>query len=558
MTQPTITGKSRIGRSAGAGGGRSFAAFDPARGEELRERFFDASPEEIDRAMQLASRSRRGYRSLPPAARAGFLEAIAAGMEEHAALIVGRAVRESGLGETRLSGELKRSTGQLRMFSRLVTEGSWVDAVIDVGDRTRKPAPKPDLRRMRIALGPVVVFAASNFPLAFSVAGGDTASALAGGNPVVVKAHPSHPGTSELVAEVILAAAEERGIPEGVFSLLHGSSFEVGNRLVDHDLTAAVAFTGSFQGGSALFRRSMARRLPIPVFAEMGSTNPLFVLPEIMRSDAPRLARLLVDSVTLGAGQFCTKPGIIVVREGAGLAELKHAMAGALAEKSPQTLLNTRIAARFIESRDQIRGLPEIEPLYPSEPRQPVSRVSLSRNAAGTSTGAVGAERPLAPIPFLGVIDAARFLEQNALHEEVFGPFALLVVCDSPGAMGRVAESMDGQLTMTVHGTEEELARSGDLLDLLVERTGRLIFGGVPTGVEVCAAMQHGGPYPATTDARFTSVGTAAIHRFTRPVVFQDWAPDLLPDELSDANPRKIWRVVDDEWTREAVSRKER
>ena len=531
MTSPHITGKSRIGHQPGAALGRSFSALNPAEAKNLPERFYDASPREVDEALLAADRCHRAFRSLSATKRSEFLEHIAGGIEEHQKLIVGRAHLETALGEARIQGELARTTAQLRMFAALVREGSWVEAVIDSGNPARRPSPKPDIRKMRVALGPIIVFAAGNFPLAFSVAGGDTASALAAGNPVVVKAHSGHPGTSELVADVILAAADETGMPEGVFSMIHGSSFDPGNSLVMHERTAAVAFTGSFQGGMALFRLAQERRRPIPVFAEMGSTNPIVVLPEILRADPARVAALLCDSVTLGGGQFCTKPGIIVVRNSEGLDQFERTLASVLETKAGQPLLGRTIAERFDQSLRHIRTVPAVRTIFDTNEWDGLS-----------------------PSPFVGEIDSADFLEHPELHDETFGPFALIVACNSLEAMIRVVESFEGQLTMTVHGTEEELRTSRELTDRMEERAGRLICGGVPTGVEVCSAMQHGGPYPASTDGRFTSVGHAAIQRFTRPVAFQDWPDSLLPPELCNANPRHILRSVDGTWTREPIT----
>ncbi|MBI5478658.1 MAG: aldehyde dehydrogenase family protein [Deltaproteobacteria bacterium] len=381
---------------------------------------------------------------------------------------------------------------------------------------------------MLIPIGPVAVFGASNFPLAFSVAGGDTAAVLAAGNPVVVKAHPAHPGTSELAAGAILAAARATAAPPGVFSLLHGPGPAVGLALVRHPRTRAVAFTGSLAGGRALFDAAAARPEPIPVFAEMGSVNPVFLLPGALAERGPVIGRALVDSVTLGVGQFCTNPGLVFAIRDAAYGGFASAVAAAVAGVPPGTMLTPDICDRYRGGVAAAAGIPG------------VSVVAQAVEAADRSCGRA---RVLAT-------DLATWLNQPALRREVFGPTALLVECDSMTALVEAARALDGQLTATVHGTPDELGRCGDLVEALAQHVGRLVFNDFPTGVEVTHAMHHGGPYPATTDPRTTSVGSAAIARFARPVCYQNAPPALLPAALRDENPLGVWRLVDGEWTR--------
>jgi NADP-dependent aldehyde dehydrogenase len=423
--------------------------------------------------------------------------------------------------------------GQLRLFAEVVREGSWVEARIDRALPGRTPAPRPDLRRMLVPIGPVVVFGASNFPLAFSVAGGDTASALAAGNPVVVKAHPGHPGTSELAAWAVLAAARATGMPAGVFALLHGASPAVGQALVRHPRTRAVGFTGSLAGGRALCDAAAARPDPIPVFAEMGSVNPVFLLPGALAERGAAIARGLVDSVTLGVGQFCTNPGVVFAVRSAEHAAFLDTLAAGVAAVPPGTMLTRDICDRFATGVAAAAGLPGV-------------RVVAQAASAEDRSGHWGRAQVLAT-------DLATWRREPALRREVFGPVTLLVECDSAADLVAAARELEGQLTATVHGTAAELAEAGALVEALTQHAGRVLFNGYPTGVEVCHAMQHGGPWPATSDARTTSVGTAAITRFARPVCWQNAPAALLPPALRDENPLGIWRMIDGEWTRNPI-----
>ena len=520
-----LQGFNLIGFHTSGQGGTSFQGVDPATGQELGTMYRDATETEIERAARLAEGAFQSYRNVSPQQRATFLDAVADALEGQGERIVKQAHAETALGEGRLHGELARTTGQLRMFAKLVREGSWVDARIDHADPDRSPQPKPDVRRMLKPIGPVAVFGASNFPLAFSVAGGDTASALAAGCPVIVKAHPAHPGTSELVGRIILETAQEEGMPEGVFSLLHGRSHEVSLALVRHPTVRAVGFTGSLQGGRALFDAAARRPDPIPVYAEMGSINPVFLLPGALAERHEAIATGMAGSVTLGVGQFCTNPGLIVALESSELDAFIDRVAAHIADTEPGVMLYDGIRQNF-EGKTALW--------------QTVSRVSVAGCSSANARSA-GTQVP----SFVFTTTARTFLEHPNLHEEVFGPSTLVVKAEDRAELLEVARALEGQLTATIHGEAEELGEYSDLVETLQEKAGRLIFNGFPTGVEVGHAMHHGGPYPATTEVRSTSVGTAAIHRFARPVCFQNFPQEALPPELKDGNPRGILRMVD-------------
>lgn len=520
-----LHGRNLIGFSSSSRGDATYRGIDPTKGEALGTTFVDATEAETERAAQLAAEAFERYRRTTPERRSSFLEAIADDLEARRDLIVGRANAETALGETRLNGELSRTTGQLRLFADLVREGSWVDARIDHSDSEREPLPKPDVRRLLVPLGPVAVFGASNFPLAFSVAGGDTASALAAGCPVVFKVHPAHPGTSEIVGRVVSEAVEEADLPDGTFSLLHGRSHEVGTTLVRHPAIRAVGFTGSLQGGRALFDAAAQRPTPIPVYAEMGSVNPVFLLPGALSERAREVATGLVGSVTLGVGQFCTNPGLVVGMAGSGLDAFIREVASRIEEVRPGVTLYEGIREAFEQETARWRASSHVE-------------------VAASSADAAAAESRTVP-SYLFTTSARSFLEEPSLRKEVFGPSTLVVEAADRAELMEVARALEGQLTATIHARAEELEEYGDLVSVLQDRVGRLIFNGFPTGVEVGHAMHHGGPYPATTDARSTSVGTAAIHRFAKPICYQDFPQAALPPELRDENPRGILRRVD-------------
>ncbi|MBV9848428.1 MAG: aldehyde dehydrogenase (NADP(+)) [Armatimonadetes bacterium] len=528
-----LHGKNIIGRETSAEGTETLTATNPATSESLPTHFHLATEAEADRAVRLADAAFAAYHALPAERRAVFLERIA---EEITALgdpLLETANQETGLPLARLTLERQRTVGQFQMFGGVVREGSWVEARIDRAQPDRQPLPRPDLRRMLIPLGPVAVFGASNFPLAFSVPGGDTASALAAGCPVVVKAHPAHPGTSEMAARAILAAAEATGMPNGVFSLLHGRE-AVGLTLVRHPLLQAVGFTGSRTAGVALFREAAARPRPIPVYAEMGSVNPVFVLPGALRERGEQIAAGLAASVTVGVGQFCTNPGLVFGVKDTMLDRFTQSVADNISQVAPAPMLHGGICRMYVQGADRLGGTPGVR--LAGHAATPADPALAQAGAAVFAT------------------DAAAFARTPHLAEEVFGPSTLLITADTPAQLEDIAGNLEGQLTATVHGTPDDLREHRGLIAILETKVGRLLFNGFPTGVEVSPAMQHGGPFPATTDSRTTSVGTAAMARFARPLCWQDAPPDLLPAELQDPNPRRLWRLVDDEWTREAIA----
>jgi NADP-dependent aldehyde dehydrogenase len=530
-----LTGRSLIGGVAAAAGGTTFHALNPATGEVLAPAFHAAEPKDVDRAASLAAEAAAAMARLSGADRARYLREIAARITDATPSLVARAAAETALTDARLSGEVGRTTGQLRLFADLVERGDWVSARIETADPARRPTPKPDHRSMARAIGPVVVFGSSNFPFAFSVAGGDAVSAFAAGNPVLVKAHPSHPGTSELVGRHVDAAARACGLPPGAFSLLFDGGFEVGQALVMHPAVRAVGFTGSRRGGRALMDLAARRPEPIPVYAEMGSVNPVFLLPGAIAGRGGEIAAALHASITLGVGQFCTSPGLLVLLEDAAGWRFLEELAGRLAGTAAQPMLNPGIHAAYIEAVARRASDPELRPLagVRRDPRTP---------AAGGG--------PCAAAPSLFACDAAGFLRDAALSEEVFGPSALAILCSSGAQLFEVARHIEGNLTATIHAEGADLEDAGNLIEILASRVGRVLVNGVPTGVEVTPAMVHGGPYPASSDGRSTSVGTHAIHRFSRLVCYQDVPDQALPPELQDANPGCILRLLNGEWTR--------
>jgi alpha-ketoglutaric semialdehyde dehydrogenase len=530
-----LTGKSIIGFREGAAGSEIFHATNPKTGERLPQDFFSATPQEIDAAANLAHEAFATYCRTSGREKAVFLRAIATNIEGIAAEIIERAEQETALPKARLQGEVGRTCGQLRLFAEVVEEGSWTTPRIDRADPDRKPAPKPDIRSMLRPLGPVVVFGASNFPLAFSVAGGDTASALAAGNPVIFKAHPAHPGASEFVGQALRDAVRECNLPRGVFSLLFDQGNEVGAALVKHPLVKAAGFTGSRKAGKILMGIAAARPGPIPFYAEMSSTNPVFVLPEALRHHADTIASGLHISFTLGAGQFCTKPGMVFLPEGEDAASFLTQLQKSVGGSAPFHLLTEAIQSSYragLTSRKAKKSLR----LLAENPQ--------SGSDAGQSVGAA-----------LFETDAQSLLKDPELAEEIFGPATLLVRHSDRNELLEAARALEGHLTATIHGTEQDLIDFNDLIAILERKVGRLVLNGFPTGVEVSHAMVHGGPYPATSDGRSTSVGSQAIFRFARPVCYQGFPDAALPDELKDGNPLNAWRMVDGEMTREPISR---
>ena len=514
----------RIGYQLSRVENKTWHATDATTLQDLPGKFYTATGEEVDQAVKKAAQAFVMYRKIPGQQRAVFLRVIADEIEVLGDTLVQRVMQESALAAARVRGERGRTTGQLRMFADLLEEGSWVDAVIDTANPTRTP-PKPDLRRMLHPIGPVVVFTASNFPLAYSTAGGDTASALAAGCPVIVKAHEAHPGTNALVADAVIKAAEKTGMPDGVFSTVYARGYEVGAMLVKHPLTKGVGFTGSHAGGRALFDLASDRESPIPVFAEMSSINPIYLLPQAVEQHPEELANAIASSVNTGAGQFCTCPGLLIALDSVHLAHLVEFLKSDFASYPPLTMLHAGIQKNYSERKSRVF---EAEAVF-------TEFVSSDQENGEQKAG-----------PAIASLAASDFLEDPRMQDEVFGPFTMLIRCRNMEEMKAVAKCIQGQLTSTLRGTDGDFAYAQDLIDILREKAGRLVFNGVPTGVEVCNAMVHGGPYPATTDSRFTAVGHAAIRRWARPVAYQNCPQALLPDELKDGNPLGILWTVDE------------
>ena len=526
-----LTGRSLIGFREGTGAGETFYGVDPSNGEKLQPGFTSATAEEVDAAVRLAAEAFETYRSISGRERGAVLRKIAANIEAVAPEAIDRAHRETALPLPRLQGEAARTCGQIRMFADVVEEGSWVQARVDRPIPDRKPIPKPDVRSMLRPLGPVAIFGASNFPLAFSVAGGDTASALAAGNPVIVKAHPAHPGTSELVARAIQESVRVAGLPEGMFSLLFDAGTKVGIELVKHPLIKAAGFTGSRAGGRALMDLAAARAEPIPFFAEMGSTNPLFILPGALRERGETIAAGLHTSFTLGAGQFCTKPGMVFLPQSTESQAFSEKMAKLVSDSNSFHLLTRGICSTFGSA---------------VEKRKSGTAARLIGEASSEASGGFVAQ------PALFETDATTFMRSH-LQDEIFGPTTLLVHHSNRDQVLQIARSLEGHLTATIHGTEQDLEDFADLISILETKVGRIIFNGFPTGLEVTHAIVHGGPYPATSDGRTSSVGSSAIFRFARPVCYQGFPDEALPEELKNANPLGIWRLLDGEMSRAAV-----
>lgn len=462
--------------------------------------------------------------------RAAFLRNIAIEIDALGDILIQTCMEETHLPEARLRNEKGRTMFQLNSYASYCEQGDWLEASIDTADPARTP-PKPDVRKMRVPLGPVVVFGASNFPFAFSTAGGDTATALAAGCPVIVKAHEAHVKTSRLVADAIFAAARRSNMPDGVFSHVEAKGFETGKKLVLHPHTKAVGFTGSFNGGEAIWEMANSRETPIPVFAEMSSINPVFLLPEKMKLEADAIARMYSGSITLGSGQFCTNPGLIIGLDNKDLDTFTNTLSQEISHTAPAMMLHPGIARNFRESRASLTSQPGVQIL------------AETKTSASSEQG----------IPSVAIVDADAFLQNPLLQREVFGPFSLIVKCADENQLSAVATALEGQLTATLMATENDLVQHTSLTEIIKQHCGRLIVNGVPTGVEVCLSMHHGGPWPATTDSRFTSVGADGIKRFSRPLSFQGWPDSLLPDELKNDNPLGIWRTVNNTLTRDKL-----
>ncbi|GAB0118502.1 aldehyde dehydrogenase (NADP(+)) [Acidisoma sp. 7E03] len=517
----SLTGEMLIGAAAVRGTEKAFQGYDAASGAALEPSYGGATAADVARACELADAAFGPYRATTPAVRAAFLELVASKIDALGDALTDRACAETGLPRARIEGERGRTVGQLRLFAKEVLEGSWQDVRLDPALPDRKPLPRPDLRMRMVPLGPVGVFGASNFPLAFSVAGGDTASALAAGCPVVVKGHPAHPGTSELVGRAIQAAVKEAGLPEGVFSLLFGVGDTVGQALVADPRIKAVGFTGSRGGGLALAKIASERPEPIPVYAEMSSINPVLLLPGALEARGAELGRAFVGSVTMGAGQFCTNPGLLLAIPAPGLDAFVKAAGEAMGDAAAGVMLHRGILAAYEKGVARLAETPGVQ------------RLGTGQSAENRAT------------PGFFATDAATFEKTPHLSDEIFGAAGLLVRDEDLMALARLLQGLEGQLTITVHMTEEDEALFSAVLPILETKAGRILVNGWPTGVEVCHAMVHGGPFPATSDSRTTSVGSLAIRRFLRPVCYQNVAEHLLPEAVRDGNPYGLWRRID-------------
>jgi alpha-ketoglutaric semialdehyde dehydrogenase len=522
ITEATqLTGQMIIAGALVTGTGEVIRGFDPASGTAVEPGYRYGDAGHVDAACTSAAEAFPAYRATTSEQRARFIEAVAANLEAIKAALVARAVTESGLPEGRIAGEVGRTCGQLRMFADVLREGSWTGARIDPAQPDRTPLPRPDIRQRAVPLGAVAVFGASNFPLAFSVAGGDTASALAAGCPVVVKAHDAHPGTSELVARAITDAVAASGLPKGTFSLLYGSGPGLGAALVNDPRIKAVGFTGSRSGGTALVAAAAGRPEPIPVYAEMSSINPVFLLDGALSTRGADLGRAFVASLTMGSGQFCTNPGLVIAVDGPGL------------------------DAFIASARDALTGIAATPMLTPTIAENYANGVTALSGQADLVARGAAADNPTTCQAALFATDAASFHGSDVLRAEVFGSSSIVVRCADAAEMSSVAAGLEGQLTATVHADESDHDAAGRLLPTLETKAGRILFNGWPTGVEVGYAMVHGGPYPATSDSRTTSVGARAIERFLRPVCYQDVPNSLLPSAIADDNPDGLWRRID-------------
>jgi alpha-ketoglutaric semialdehyde dehydrogenase len=526
----TITGKQLIGGEWVLGEKGTFQGVDPKTGHRLQPAISIASSEQVEAAVTSASAAAKIFRHTTLSVRAALLRNCADQIMALGNQLLERVSAETGYPAARAESERGRTCNQLRMFADYIETGDFLDARLDTAMPERQPLPRPDLRHLNQAIGPVVVFGASNFPLAFSVAGGDTASALAAGCPVIVKGHPSHAGTSELVAQALARAVAEADLPPGVFSFLIDDAHSVGTQLVQAPAVKAVGFTGSFTGGTALMALANQRPDPIPVFAEMGSSNPVFLLPQALNRNAAAIAQGFVGSFTLGSGQFCVKPGLVIAVDGEPLQAFIAATKKIVEQAAPAVMLNERICQTFQKTLTE-RGH--------SSNLEVIAR-------GGEQTGSDGFYSQVT----LFATTAREVLEKPELMEETFGPASILIKCRDRAEMLQIARRLPGQLTMTVQCVPEELADFGDLMDHLAESAGRVVVNGFPTGVEVCHSMVHGGPFPATSDQRFTSVGTNAIQRFLRPVCYQNYPEALLPAALRNDNPLGIIRLINGVKTR--------
>ncbi|MFJ3056274.1 aldehyde dehydrogenase (NADP(+)) [Herbaspirillum sp. NPDC087042] len=521
-----ITGDMLIGLSTVRGTEGQQHSINPATNQAIPIPAFGlGGKDEVERAATLAAQAFDPYRALPLETRARFLEEIAEQILALGDAVIDRAHQESGLPLARLQGERGRTVGQLRLFAAVVREGAFQGVVVDQAQPERQPLPRADIRLRKIGLGPVAVFGASNFPLAFSVAGGDTAAALAAGCPVIVKAHGAHLGTSELVGRAIQQAARKLELPDGVFSLLVGAGRQLGEALVAHPEIKAVGFTGSRQGGLALVKIANARPEPIPVYAEMASINPVYLFPAALAARAEAIGRGFAASLTMGAGQFCTNPGLAFAQDGPDLERFLAAASQALGEAAAQTMLTPGIHDAYCQGVSRLDGLAGVARVAQGQP-------ALGEHAHNAAQAG------------LYLTDARHFLAQPHLREEVFGPASLVVRVANVEEMVALTQQLEGQLTATLQIDEDDHRAAGRLLPTLEKKVGRILANGFPTGVEVCHAMVHGGPFPSTSNAMFTSVGATAIERFLRPVAYQDLPDGLRPAAIQEANPQGLRRRI--------------
>jgi len=522
-----ITGKNYIGSRLIASGNTIYKTFNPQLNTENSWAFTEATSDEINLAAVLASKAYATYKNYSGNQKAAFLNAIADEILDLGDSLLEVYCSESGLPRGRAEGERGRTIIQLRSFANLVEEGNWVEATIDTALPDRQPMPKVDIRKMLVPVGPIVIFGSSNFPFAYSTAGGDTASALAAGCPVIVKSHPMHAGTGELVASAIIKAAQKTNMPEGIFSNLNSSGIEVGAELVQHPLVKAVGFTGSIKGGRALYDLASQRPEPIPVFAEMGSVNPVVLLPEALKQESADWAGQFAGSITLGAGQFCTNPGLLIGLKSDVLNLFTRQLAEAIEKVIPSCMLHPTILNNYTSGKTKLqqqKGVATVAELKTEVAPNHAKQTVLS-------------------------IEGKTFLENTSLHQEVFGPFSIIVQCEDEVELIAVLDHLEGQLTGTLIASISELENHAQVVASLQNKVGRLIFNGVPTGVEVCPSMLHGGPYPASTDSRFTAVGIHAVKRWVRPLSYQNWPNNLLPKELQNENPLGISRLVNNKQT---------
>jgi NADP-dependent aldehyde dehydrogenase len=525
-----ITGKNFIGYTISAAGTNSFQTVNPATGQSLPGQFYLITEQEATAVAAKAAAAFKIYSKKSAEEKAVFLDTIADEITAAGDDLINRAMEETGLPNARLTGERARTTGQLKMFAKLLREGSWIDARIDTAIPTRMPLPKPDLRHMLIPVGPVMVFGASNFPFAYSAAGGDTASALAAGCPVILKAHPLHAGTDEMVAQAIISAAKKTNMPDGVFSLVF-SDEKTAIQLVKDTAVKAIGFTGSRKGGMAIFNAAVNREEPIPVYAEMSAVNPVILMPAAVAANATGIAQNFAGSVTMGVGQFCTNPGLVFMVDDSNAKTFLNSLSESIEKAAPATMLSKNICTAYTDGIEKLK--------------------SMAALSAQSALPAQSDKTEAAPCIF--TVAQKDFIANKNLSHEVFGPVSLIVLCQTVDEICQALQNLEGQLTATVHASADDEKYLQPVIDLMKEKAGRILFGGFPTGVEVCDAMVHGGPFPATTDARSTSVGTAAILRFVRPVAYQNFPQQLLPEALKNENSLNILRLVNGTFSRDAV-----